>query len=805
MMGNIINQRIIIICKLKALGINDKQLHSKILTGSGIYLKSVYNKHIRCKNISFKQELYELLNLKRFRISNYHCVKCNLKHFFNTKVYDDHYKHSDKMFGNKQRQELLSETLDYIIKRYYNNNKNNKELQKLVYYVNSVLSLDNLHYMHNTLRSFVVKNYKTTLLKHYNTNFNEMNSKIQRNIRILKEIIDHVDYINFMNNDIRITDKIEYMTYKGKQINVITGYNYTNNKTDRLRMKQTTDLTGYNMDICNNLYDLINSNNETKEIMDLMEIKQGKINNKLLHNKILLLIQQYKESLYEMNFGIKSYNKETKLGTEMMGVLPFDNTGKFTNSFDNYNDLNIFILYCKNKSENYKGIDGKTYKTGYKARINQIFKDPNLELLDKGKSEYRKTNKQYITYKARINKELQQRINSFKLKVFKHIKQTKKQQINSNYQNIEFKFDYNNKASKTYKYNKYIKNLGFKRYMKNYMIFLPHYENKEYLYCSFGHLMNPPHDPLSVIEDQTKLGNLKLQNIFREKMNTNIKGFIEYTNVLIKRGIKTNLKQLLHLKNKQTIKTTLIKLLNHVMHINTINNDLRQYFISLMVEIKTKIILRNGYYDKLLIKLQILTASYLNLDSKRTKHAKHINQQIKSLETKMINQSNMIVTLKQQRISVFEFYTRIFNRIKINDISDLIYNVFITQITYYNTKRLVRYVNTQRSKIELLKLGINNMNYDASIEFNEITYLKDNNKIEFTYDNKFEELLDYTQEINEINKLSDQTNIPIKSLLKICVKMNYIYNDPQLRNKLIDSLYKVTEKLQNLETTILNT
>jgi len=236
-----------------------------------------------------------------------------------------------------------------------------------------------------------------------------------------------------------------------------------------------------------------------------------------------------------------------------------------------------------------------------------------------------------------------------------------------------------------------------------------------------------------------------------------------------------------------------------------LNNNLRQYLIGLMKQLKTKITLRTYYYDKLIHKELILNEIYDNIDNKRTKQAKHTKRQLNTLINKIEKQNYMFRRLIKQRFELFQFYTNVFSRIRITEISDLIYNVLTNQIKFYYSKTLVRYVNTQRSKVELIKLGINNMTYDASYQFNEITYLKDNQKIEFHYKDKFDELLDYTTSNKEITRLSEETCIPIKSLLKICVKMNFIYDDPELRNDLIDNMFNATKGYQNIESNILNT
>lgn len=831
-MTNITNMRIITICKLKAIGINDDKINAKVLTGSVNTIKAIYSKHIRCKDISLKQEFYELFNFKTFRISHYHCIRCHCKHYFNTKIYDTHYHRAIKLFGNVERRELVSETLNYILKRHYNNNKDNKEFQGLIEYIDYILSVDSLKYMNNTLRSFVIKTYKTKLLKQFNVIMNKMNLKIQNNIQILKEIIGHIDYFNYLNNKIipislMNTNKV----YNGRKLNTmdLDKPYLIGSYTQRLRLRRTHDVQGYSIDLYNNIMKLINSNKDTKDIMNKLNLNNGIIDNKVLYNKILLLIEQYKETLYEMNYGIRSYKKETQDGIEIVGALPFSDSGRFTSTFDNYEELNSLILYCYDKVETYKGIDNKTYKTGYKSRINYIFSNDNIQLLDKGINKTKNTAKRYISYRLITNNTLQDKIDVLKYNTYLHIESQEKQQLTTKHitrliksriykkptkhidykvifditenkikhydKDISFNFDYNNKGNKAYRYNKYVNNLKLRHYFKTYMIFYPLYDNDKYLYCSFGHLMNPPVDPLADKVDRNKMGNLRNEYIFRDKMPRHM-----YSLIWILSG-KVNLKQLMHLKNKTEIKTKLIEFLNYCIDKNMLNNNLRQYLLGIMKQIKNQMNLRTQYYDKLIHKELILTEIYDNYDNKRTKQAKHTKNQIKSLITKIEKQNSMFNVLYDQRFNVFKFYTLIFNRTHIIDVSKLIYNLFITQIKQYYIKNIVRYVNTRRSTIELIKLGLNNMNYDLSYEMN--TRLN-KDKITVVYKDKFEELLDYSNEEVSIVKLSDQKCVPIKSLFKALLNVLKHDNNEYFVNYILFKMYKVTRDYQNLESNILN-
>lgn len=831
-MVNLINKRIIIISKLKALGINDNKLFSNIFNGSPNYLKSVYNKHIRCKNIKLKSEIKALLNFKRFRKVHYTCEKCNTLHYFDSKIYDNHYKFSKNHFGKLDQQELLKNNLDYWLKRYYSNNKDNKEFQGIIEYIDYWLSKDILKQMHHDLRLFVLENYKTNIITEYNTKINEMNIKIQRNVKELREIIDHFDYVSFFNDDLMQNDKIEYLDSKRKR--VITGYKKTKTLKDRLYIRKTHDLQGYFMDFTDRLNDLINSNKELKDIIDKLDITQGKINNKVLHNKILTLIQDYENSLYEMNFGIHYYSKKTKDGYQKVGAIPFEDSGKFSHRNEKYNDLNGNILFCYEKGKSYKGIDGKTYKSGYKARINYINSNPNLELLTYGKFNNRSKAKHYITYRMRNNPDLLKHIDNLKYKAYMHLLNEKndntekirikrlikskmhlngtrkldfnidftisENKIKDYYKCVNFSFDYNNKYEKLRKYNKYIKQLGFRYYFKDYKVFYPTYENDKYLYCSFSHLMNPPAKLVLDIGQKpiwkktNKLGNLRREYVVKKHVDKNLDFLI-----WVLSG-KENLRKIVHLKGKKHIREKLIELFNYAIKQDGLNLCLKEYTLSLMKQLRNKIDLRIHYINDLSQKELSLKEKYYKLDNKRTNESKHIKQQFEWTEKRIMKQINMINIMKSQQEHLFSFFTHVFNRIEIIDLSKIIYNVFVSQIKLYYTKTLVRYVSTKRSMIELLKLGINNMDYDLSYEFKEKISTRD---ISVNYNDKFDELLDYKDNTEAICKVSDQTCIPIKSFFNALIKMNFVSQDNWLVNEMKYYIFKITRYFHDLETNIL--
>ena len=1020
-MINITNKRIITICKLKSLGISDNKTINKVLNGNIQTIKAIYNQYIRGKNILLKEELKGIIDNKLFRISNYKCTKCNKRHYFNQSIYDNHYKWLKVHFGQKERQGLISETLDYIIKRHYNNNKNNKEFQRLIEYIDVILSNDVLSYMNNTLRSHVITNYKTEILKTYNAKKIDLNEKIEKNIQLLKEIIKQIDYINFMNKDIT--------------------------KLQRIRIKQCMDIDKHKRQNLWYLIDLMNTNKDVRNLVNKLDYKDGIMNNKALYNKILSYIKEYENKLYQMKFGINSYNNKVNGEVFSVGVLPFSDSGKFESKVDKFEKLESIILYCFDRFNvnkgikgeltkyTYEGIDGKMYKTGYKARVNYILSNPNLVLITNGKMPLRRTAKNYICYKVKNTTDLENKINKLKYKAYMHLlseKQTKtnkttykkiimikdnntriskidfiikfdvfENKINTFNKDINLRFDYWNYRTKTYNYNKYNKELRYNysktidnngklklkrifklEYYKYYKLFYPTYVNKDYLYCSFGHLSNPPKDPLADINKQRTLGNLRHEYIFKDKMNKDIRNLIEWINIITKKGIKTlkpredrtyfktgnnkeymiydnthltnadlikfkneliieykdfftkifnsqslnelntvkitfgkrltyrnfgyyyydsnsikiqktlqynpiiaikgvifhellhiqydhvnkddsvflaleknfkqydlynnynhalsyfiefhakknqingkysledakialneqirlnynvfktNLKQLTTYKNKGQITEDLMYIINHIMHKNLLNKHLRQYILYHMNSINTRIKLKTNQLNRLTTKHNYLYNMYLNLDNKRTKNAKSLKKQYEGLSNRINRFNKMFTTLNNQRITLFRFYTQVFNRITIKSIDKIIINLLITQIKYFNTKTVVRYVNSQRNITELIRLGINNMSYNFEYVLNNKI---NKNKVEVNFENKFDEILNCSRSNDKLVNWSNQTKIPIKSLLLALIKMNFVYDDAYMFNKLIYHMDRITKPFQNIETTILNT
>ncbi|GAI96322.1 unnamed protein product, partial [marine sediment metagenome] len=278
--------------------------------------------------------------LKQFKNTNYKCSKCETRHYLKDNIYYNHLIHSNMKDHLEEQKDLISETLNTILSKQFRNNKNNKEFQDLIKFTDYILSKETYKVLNNELRSFVNKKYKTVQTKYFNKAKKVYNSKIQRNIKLIKEIIKHLEYFNYLND---INDRTEYKTYNGRKLNTIDYY-HKGKALDRLRIKKSYDLNMYSVDFSLDFYKLISENKEIKEIFDDLKIVDGRISNKLLYNKILLEIEDHKNSMYQLNHGINYSDKKVYHNNDLitndsydkayMGSLPFSDSGKFTEDKD---------------------------------------------------------------------------------------------------------------------------------------------------------------------------------------------------------------------------------------------------------------------------------------------------------------------------------------------------------------------------------------------------------------------------------------------------------------------------------------
>lgn len=773
-------KRILTLSKLSALGFNDQNTTSKVLNGNMKTIKYVYNKYIKNKNILLQKEIKGLLDLKQFNSTNYKCNKCKKRHYLGSKVYYNHYKYSKLNYGYlEQQKEYLDQCLNTILDKHYNNDKFTVKFQELVDYTIEYLEKFTNTALNTDLRNYIENSYKTDIKDNYNDILMQENIRIQKNIKLLKEIIEHIEYLDYLSNDIT--------------------------KLERLRMQR--DIEGYSIDYVKDIYDLINSNNDISIILNDLDLTKGKFNNRVLYAKIKQYIQDYKDMLYNLNFGINYYsnkktNKNGKTYYQKVGCLPFDDSSKFQkdiNLASNQSKLDLNLFYCWDRSDKFKN---------FKYWYNYMLQHPNIEILNHGINQKRKDQKlpsHYITYIYHTTNRINKIVRNMKYKIYKHIEIENSNNINDNGKlvNVDFSFDYDNKYNKINKYNKYLRSLGIREYLKYYEIFYPAYNNPKYLFSTFGHLMNPPSKIIldSLTKKAKKVKKVKMGNLKREQksqylMNKNLATILYYMSA------KYNLRKEITYKNKENTKQFILMMINEANSHKLLYDNLHAYYNEYFDGIHAKITYINERIRKLDVKILKLKEIYEKMPNKRKKEARELKGKFQLLEKKHDSYLRIRKELVDKNSKILAFFGTLSMNNEVNQISDNVHDLMVKEIKTFYRKVLVRHVHTNRHQKEIINLALMNMNEQVLIK------IIDDRKDIITSNDLFDRFLTYEGSVKQLNEYSnfDQCKeINVIAYLKIINKILKCFDNQSFVNEIIEMLFNVCLDFSNVECDMLNT
>ncbi len=173
---------------LKSKGIYNKALFSRIMNSTKQYLNIIHAKHIKHTRINDKAFFKHIIKDKYFRLK--------------TSIDD--------------KKEILSIEINKILKNRYYNNKSNIIFQEFIEYLVDLLDDPKVHY-YNThlfidLLKWVTENYKLNVDREINILFpnliyieatRQAGLKTMKKLKLINELIDHIDYLNFLNNDLK--------------------------------------------------------------------------------------------------------------------------------------------------------------------------------------------------------------------------------------------------------------------------------------------------------------------------------------------------------------------------------------------------------------------------------------------------------------------------------------------------------------------------------------------------------------------------------------------------------------------------
>ncbi|MEE9438973.1 MAG: hypothetical protein V3V14_08245, partial [Saprospiraceae bacterium] len=362
--------------------------------------------------------------------------------------------------------------------------------------------------------------------------------------------------------------------------------------------------------------------------------------------------------------------------------------------------------------------------------------------------------------------------------------------------NIKLQYTYTNASNKLINYQKFIKTIGINEQISYTKLFLLNTHRKNNLFTYLANKRN-------VI--MTNLDRLKFDKDLGQVIY-----YISFTNELTKEfkigNNKFNLNTFDMIKDDR-------RYLHKVLTYALSNDMIKQRFISFLtnkineIEHKKTIRLQKHQLTQDLVNKMQLKYDSMN---KRTNKAKQYKAEIDALKTDTI--ISLLLTLNNINAQKKPF-ERFINRLQRHDkfnvsiLNKTVFEIFKSGITEYNDKKRTRIIQTTRSKSECIRYALRLMNYDSMIEIVDSEMNKPNEQCqdsEIDYTDKFDEILDYyTQDSKLMMQYSQETSIPIKSLLVVIMRLLPFVDNKFEMNYLLHKIYKMLRNYQTFENKIL--
>ena len=719
-----LNQRkIVLISLLKSKGINDKRIFAKILKSNKSGLNLIYAKHIKHTRINDKAFLKHIINDKYFK----------------------------KTFLLVEKINIITIEINKILVKRYTNNKSNKLFQEFINYILDLLLESNNTHLNIDLYTHVKQNYKLDSEINVVNATRKAGKYTLEQLKLVNELIDHIDYINFIRNDIT--------------------------RLERLRMK--INLNDYTMNYINTIENFTIDNKELREIYDRLTIDNNKIENKLLYNKLSKLKQELHQTLYTINYGInysdKASSKDPNNLTQVMGsaVLPFSESGALQITDKEFNNLNINTIYFG--------------KSNIKA-INKFKNNKQIKVISEGINPYNKTkyNKSYFIHYQYISTTKQQKAFRILMKRLKHscIKDRK----HNNYDN------YKGFIRCTYNFPYYNQTINFKTFKQYFKENVKTTLNVKYSYIYPYAIKQSSKQKNKYLSFISWNNNMYKGFSMRSKIDRNLANILY--NIDLNRKITLHYKAT-NLSNTHRVHRLFVKdLLVEIKE--TYLKRFNVYLQSLIKEYNNRIYLFELYEIKALDnQITRLQQFYDSFKAKRTLKAIKSKHLIRKLKELIPIRKQYLDMLKTQKLTIV-------NNLKhLNPYNVLIQSILDANIENYIRKTIIRKVDTSRPLKELVLMACNNLKpiYIDYMGTSKV-YVK-----ELTTElNKFDEILDCNDNYKTEN-IDKITSIDIISYFKAIVKfdrylklddlynviLNSNINNNKQKNKLKDFIYK--EKL----------
>jgi len=731
-----LNQRkIVLIALLKSKGINDKRIISQVLKSSKRGLNLIHAKHIKHTRINDKAFFKHLLKPRSF----------------------------SKDFLLVEKIEIICTEIDNrILKRYYNNKSNVLFQEFIDFLLDYLLTFKSTHLSFD-LYTHIKDNYKIENKTNVVRETLKAGKYTLEQLKLVNELIDHIDYINYLNNDIT--------------------------KLQRLRMKSSFDFNGYTIDLINDVEKFANENKDLKSIYNRLKFTEGKLENKLLYNELTQLKQNLHETLYTINYGIttsdsaSSKNKANISNELSTGVMPFYESGALELTDKQFNQLHINTIFC-NK------LNTKFIKALKNGRYNNHSIDGSLTIISEGKNRYNKGkfNKSYFIH-YQYNTTIEQE-KSFK-RLLKNLEISCKNNAKYNdYDNFKdfirctYNFPYYNQRDNFKTFKQHFKdnvksNLNVKySYVYPYAIKQSSLQKKKFLsFISWNNNIWKDYSFRSHINND--LANI----IYNLDLNRLISDFYNPKN------------QLLFTYRKQRI------FLRHLMiEINkTYSIRFNKFLYNLIKETNDRIYLFETYGIKALVnQIRDLKQFHDSFKAKRS---------LKAIRTKhLIKRLTELIPLRKQHLEVLKWVNQTLeNNLKaFNPSSVLIQSILHQNIQLYLRKTIIRKIDISRPPKELVLMACNNL---KSINVDFMDTMPIHIKTESTGLTKFDEILDCNDNY-KIEYIDKETKINIIALFKAITKFDRYFDLNDLYKVILNSNINEKTKLKDYiykEKYILNT
>ena len=732
-----INQRrIVLISLLKSKGINDKRIFTQILHGKKSTLNLIYAKHIKASRINDRLFLKHIIKDRYFR-----------KFLLINKI------------------EVISTEIDKILNYRYANNKSNTLFQEFIQFLlDYLLTSNNKHYNFD-LYNYIKDTYKVNREINIIDATRKAGKYTLEKLKLVGELIDHIDYLNFLNNDIT--------------------------KIQRLRMKsvQNYNIDRYIINFFNSIEVFVKQDKDLKEIYKQLTLNAGKIETKLLYNKLVKLKQDLHETLYTINYGTnysdKASSKDANSLTDVMksAILPFHESGKLELSDKQFHSLNINTIFCSK-------LNDKFIQNVKNGKYNKRKIDGSIKVISEGENRYNKgkfrktyfihyqyviTNKQIRSFKRIMHNLRKSCINDRKYKTFDSFK---------DYVKCTYTYPYFNQKTNYEAFKEYFKENVQTNLSVHYSYVYP-YANKinakKFKYLSFTSWNN----------------NIWRDYLLRQKIDRNLANTIY--NLNLNREI-TNAynpkKQNKFTKRKQKLflKDLLVEIkANHLSKFSSFLSNLSKDYSNRMYLFKTYGI------NALVNQIQRLQQFYdSKFENKRTTQAKHTKQAITTLKLLLPLRREYLDMLKMQKLTIDN------NLIKLNPYNVLIQSILHDNIEKYLTKTIIRKIEQPRSIKGLILMACNNIK-PLSIDYMDTmpVYIKETNT-EYT---KLDELLN-DKDGYKVEYINKKSKIDIIALFKAIIKFDRYFELDDLYRDILDFDITTDKKLKDYtykEKYILNT